>query len=255
MRSSRIKKEANFFDNRYTMRTQNIRNRAHSNLSLFYSQTKSKQFYLEYLREFGAKKKVLEYGCGLGSAAFKMSELGATVLGIDISEIAIKQARLRAEQMQLNNIAFHVMDAEALALGKKRFDLICGNGILHHLSLEKAFDEIARVLKPDGKAVFKEPLGYNPLINVYRILTPHLRTKDEHPLLMDDFKIAKNFFKNINIYYFDLFTLTVIPFLKIPGSAALLRIAAWVDHNTFRIMPYLKRWAGIVIIVLANPYQ
>lgn len=255
MRSSRAKIEAHFFNNRYTRLSQEIRHSTSSNLSLFYSRTESKQFYLEYLWKFGVKKRVLEYGCGLGSSAYIMAGSEAMVWGIDISEVAIKQARQMAQQMQLNNLSFHVMDAEVLAFDECCFDLICGTGILHHLRLEKAFGEIARVLKPEGKAIFKEPLGYNPLINFYRILTPHHHTKDEHPLLEEDFKMARNFFNKVDVYYFDLFTLPVIPFLKIPGSTGLLKIAEWVERKIFRLVPYLKRWAGIVILVLANPYQ
>jgi 2-polyprenyl-3-methyl-5-hydroxy-6-metoxy-1,4-benzoquinol methylase len=76
-----------------------IRHSASSNLSLFYSRTESKKFYLEYLRKFGGKKKVLEYGCGLCSSAYTMAGSGARVWDIDISEIAIKQARQQAQQM------------------------------------------------------------------------------------------------------------------------------------------------------------
>jgi SAM-dependent methyltransferase len=148
------------------------------------------------------------------------------------------------------------MDAETMAFGCCSFDLVCCTGILHHLHIEKAFSEIALVLKPEGKAIFKEPLGYNnPLINFYRILTPHQHTKGEHPLLKEDFKMAQNFFNKVEVYYFDLFTLAVIPFLKIPGSTGLLKIAEWLEHKAFRLIPYLKRWAGIVILILANPYQ
>lgn len=255
MKSSRIKKELNFFHNRYTIRTKKNRDPAPSNLSRFYSRTESKRFYIDYLRKFRANKKILEYGCGMGSSAHMMAGLGAIVWGIDISEIAIKQARLLADQMQLNNLSFHVMDAEALSFGDHRFDLICGTGILHHLRLEKAFGEITRVLKPTGRAIFKEPFGYNPLINLYRILTPHLHTIDEHPLRKEDFKMARRFFNKVEVHYFDLFTLSVIPFMKIPGSTGLLEIASRADRKMFHFFPYLKHWAGIVILVLSQPHQ
>ena len=36
--------------------------------------------------------------------------------------------------------------------------------------------------------LFFEPLGTNPFINFYRYLTPSSRSKDEHPLLKEDFE-------------------------------------------------------------------
>ena len=51
--------------------------------------------------------------------------------------------------------------------------------ILNFLSV---LNEISRILKPNGKLLFIEPLGTNPLINFYRKLTPKSRSKDEHPL-------------------------------------------------------------------------
>jgi ubiquinone/menaquinone biosynthesis C-methylase UbiE len=64
------------------------------------------------------------------------------------------------------------MNAEATTFPDNSFDLICGSSILHHLNLDKACAEIRRILRPDGGAVFIEPLGHNPLINMFRKLTP-----------------------------------------------------------------------------------
>ncbi|WP_428491963.1 hypothetical protein [Rhodopila sp.] len=57
-----------------------------------------------------------------------------------------------------------------------------GIGIIHHLDTRQASREVARVLRPDGNAVFWEPMGTNPIIGLYRMLTPNARTVDEHPL-------------------------------------------------------------------------
>ena len=72
------------------------------------------------------------------------------------------------------------------------------------MQIEKCLDEIHRILKSKGNLIFIEPLGTNPIINLYRKLTPKSRSKDEHPLINKDFKyISKNLLKQkLNIMVF-----------------------------------------------------
>ena len=43
-------------------------------------------------------------------------------------------------------------------------------------------------MKPSAGALFIEPLGHNPVINLYRRRTPEQRTVDEHPLSWTTFR-------------------------------------------------------------------
>jgi ubiquinone/menaquinone biosynthesis C-methylase UbiE len=56
-------------------------------------------------------------------------------------------------------------DAEATGFSDNRFDIITEYGSLHHVDLHLAFAEMARVLKPDGKAICQEALAHNLLIH------------------------------------------------------------------------------------------
>ena len=82
--------------------------------------------------------------------------------------MAVEKARKKAEHDTVTGVSFLVMDAESMKFEDKTFDVVYGSGILHHLNIDKAYRELARVLKPDGVAIFIEPLGHNPLINLYR---------------------------------------------------------------------------------------
>jgi len=63
-------------------------------LSGYYSITTHSVRQFEALIEARANgSMVLEYGCGIGSHAIALSRLGAQVLGIDISDQAIRMAR------------------------------------------------------------------------------------------------------------------------------------------------------------------
>jgi SAM-dependent methyltransferase len=214
---------------------------------------KSSGFYESFLRAHCNEGLTMEYGCGPGSSAFVLAEQAIKVIGIDISDVGIKQALTQAQNKCLPNVSFFVMDAEALAIADNKFDLICGNSILHHLELKKAFAEITRTLKTNGMAIFLEPLGHNPMINLYRKLTPRFRTEDEHPLLMQDLNIAHDYFEKIETHFFHLFSLAAVPFRKLPGFRLLLRFLDALDGATFKILPFIKKYAWIIVIVLAQP--
>jgi ubiquinone/menaquinone biosynthesis C-methylase UbiE len=198
-----------------------------------------------------AGKRVLEYGCGTGSSAFELARRGATVVGIDISPVAMEMA---AEQARRDGVAdratFRLMNAEQLEFPDASFDLICGTGILHHLDLEKSYAEIARVLKPGGRGVFSEPLGHNPLINWYRNRTPEMRTPDEHPLLARDLALARNYFSSIDMRFFQLASIGIVPFRSTPLFKPLYALTEGVDRLMMKVIPPLKWWAWNVVIEL-----
>ena len=215
----------------------------------------SRGYYMDRLRAIAPGNLVLEYGCGPGSMAFLLGHLGATVIGIDISEVAVRQAAERAHHEGLESVSFRVMDAEALQFESNTFDLICGTGILHHLDLRRSYAEIARTLKPNGVAVFTEPLGHNPFINLYRKLTPSMRTVDEHPLHMADLRLAGQYFGKVEKRYFHLNSLLAVPFRRVPGFRGILSTLDAADRALFTLVPPLRPLAWQVVLVLSEPIR
>jgi ubiquinone/menaquinone biosynthesis C-methylase UbiE len=200
-----------------------------------------------------ASKKVLEYGCGKGSSAFMLAGSNAKVTGIDISEVAIEQARQRAQMEGLSEHAsFMVMDAENLEFPDNSFDVVCGSGILHHLNIERSLSEIYRVLTPEGKAIFAEPMGHNPFITLYRNMTPDKRTADEHPLLMKDITDAKRVFPVVEEKYFNACTLTLVPFRRTTFFENLLQYTYSIDNFLFSTFPVTRRLAWSVVLIMSK---
>jgi len=211
-------------------------------------------FYEKVLSSCGPGRRVLEYGCGQGGHAYMLAEKGASVTAIDLSETAIEQAKEEAERRGLqDNTDFRVMNAESLDFEDGTLDVVCGTAIIHHLDLHKAYSEIARVLKPDGFAVFMEPLGHNPLINLYRRLTPRLRTEDEHPLQLEDFELARTFFGVVEVSYFHLVSLLAVPFRSTRLFGRLLNALDAADRSLFRRLPSARKHAWYSVIVLHEP--
>ncbi len=200
-------------------------------------------------------REVLEYGCGQGEGSLLVAgKYGAgAVFGIDISDVAVEQARRHAANDGITNVEFAVMNAEAMDFEDDAFDLIFGFGILHHLDLDVALRELARVVRPGGSCVFLEPMGHNPFLNLYRRLTPHLRTPDEHPLLVRDYEIFRRHFGHLETRYVNLSTLATIPVASWPGGPRLVRAAAGVDRTVLRALPFLGRYAWNVVLTFSRP--
>jgi SAM-dependent methyltransferase len=135
-----------------------------------------------------AGQRVLDFGCGRGERSVMMLGQGAEVDGIDISQVYIDEAAeaARAAGHPEHQFRFVVGDAHALPYDAGAFDLVIGEGIIHHLDLDVALSEVSRVLKPGGRALFLEPLLDNPLLKLFRRITPSARTEDERPLSAAD---------------------------------------------------------------------
>ncbi len=185
---------------------------------------------------------VLEYGCGPGTYSFQYADVAQRVVGIDISDTAVEQARARAVVRGTTNTEFHRMDCEDPDLPPASFDLVCGRAILHHLDLDRSFSTIKRLLKPGGSALFLEPLGHNPAINLFRRLTPSMRTVDEHPLLRGDLTTARRYFDRVEVEPFVFLTLFVAPLATSPVIKHLVHTLEWADRGLLKL-PGI-RWQG-----------
>ena len=159
--------------------------------------------FFQNLKIFCKNAEVLDYGCGTGGSIKKVSEFDPKkITGIDISEVSIEKAKSSLNNLNVDSELL-VENCEKTKFEDNKFDIVYGRGILHHLQTSLCINEIFRLLKPGGKMLFIEPLGTNPIINIYRKLTPNSRSKDEHPLLKKDFEFMKEKFSSIKIKYYD----------------------------------------------------
>lgn len=106
-------------------------------------------------------KYVLDLGCGSGVSTGHLIDLGAEVVGIDISEKMIDVAK----QNYPNN-EFFVESMEKLHFEDNTFDVVSSSLALHYnQKLYPTFKEVGRVLKPKGRFVFSTS---HPLFDVRR---------------------------------------------------------------------------------------
>jgi ubiquinone/menaquinone biosynthesis C-methylase UbiE len=246
VQEERLSREASFHDGTYSKNSR-------AGVTKYYGITQiCWQDYRGFIWQHAPGQHVLEYGCGVGGYTVGLTKVGGKVTGIDISEVALQKADAYAK-VRGYRIPFSVMNAEQMAFADSTYDLIFGAGILHHLDLDRALAELARTLKPTGQAIFLEPLGHNPIINLYRNLTPSMRTPDEHPLTMHDLALARRYFDEVEVKYYNLVSLAFSPLGKIVRTTRLIDVLNALDQTLFKQFPFLQRYAWNANIILRKP--
>jgi cyclopropane fatty-acyl-phospholipid synthase-like methyltransferase len=98
---------------------------------------------------------VFDAGCGTGENALLFAQGGHDVLGVDIVEKAIEEARRKAEERGLSQRAsFEVGDAAEIPVGGRRFETVTDSGFFHALDDERRarfVERLADALVPGGR--------------------------------------------------------------------------------------------------------
>lgn len=95
---------------------------------------------------------ILDLGAGLGSASIPLAVYGANVIAVDISQAMLRYGVEKANGQSIaDNILFARMSAYDLKFNDNVFDAVVVNSVLQQLEKPQLlFDEVKRVLKPDG---------------------------------------------------------------------------------------------------------
>jgi ubiquinone/menaquinone biosynthesis C-methylase UbiE len=95
---------------------------------------------------------VLDVGCGTGgNSAYLAKNIRCKVTGIDVSNIMIKQANERMNDLGLEDrLSFSVGDAYSTNFPEESFDAVITVFVSQFLDLDRAFPEFRRVLKDGG---------------------------------------------------------------------------------------------------------
>lgn len=223
----------------------------------YYSVVKDSEDYkYKWLKERCVSgRKILDFACGNGENGIFAASIGADCIGIDISPEGIFNANKNAKLMNVKRrCKFITMDGENMTFKKNTFDLAVEYGALHHVELDKALSELARVLKPNGEMICVEALRHNPLIHWYRKRTPHLRTKWEvdHILGIESLEIMKKYFDKVEVHFFHLTSLALVPLRKTFLFHILLPITNFIDRFLLSNQ-LIGKYGWIMIVELGSP--
>lgn len=98
----------------------------------------------------------VDLGCGGGRLALELARLGATVVGVDVSDAMIERMESQAKKEGLSGVKGIVSPIEHLSLPAESVDLVISNYALHHL-LDADKAKVVRAaygwLRPGGHLV------------------------------------------------------------------------------------------------------
>jgi len=237
----RKKAELKFHDMNRRGELEESSDKEDANKKYYTTVVRSREYSHKWIQRNAAGKVFLDYACGNGENAILAAQAGAAFsIGLDISRTSVEIARKRAKAFGVKQRTFFVQgDCENTELPNSCVDVVLCYGVLHHLDLRCAFPELRRIMKPGGRCFALEALGYNPLIKLYRYLTPNLRTEWEkkHILSLKDLKFAKRFFKVENVRYWHLLSALTTPLRNTAVFFTTLNVANAIDSVMLRVPP------------------
>lgn len=227
-----------------------------TSLSTYANRYLWRQYLFNFLGNV-AGKVVLDIACGYSMTPVMFALAGAKqVVAVDVAPKTVAMVQRFAEYKGVGErLRTHVGPAEQLPFENASFDLIYGGAALHHLQLDRAGRELARVLKPGGKGGFQDPLGHNLLLEFVRDYVPY---KDKHPIKgtdrpmrIRDVEMFGRAFATYTYRGFELVDMLSKP-LHLKRTSHVQQAFEHIDGVVFKTVPYLQRYARFVITCVTN---
>jgi ubiquinone/menaquinone biosynthesis C-methylase UbiE len=123
----------------------------------FFLEVSQRKYFVEpHISDFAqfanySGKRVLEIGCGIGTAMQSFSESKAIYTGVDLSHNSIELGKKRVTNFDLKEVTLLLADVEKLStiIPLIKYDLIYSFGVLHHTpDIKRALEEIKNFASP-----------------------------------------------------------------------------------------------------------
>lgn len=138
----------------------------------------------------GRKRIVLDLGCGPGisAQAFQATAPGDVVVGLDLSAQMLRHATRTDPEKKVGWLRG---DALSLPIADASVDVVTGHSFLYLLpDRRRAMQEIARVLRPNGRMVLVEPRAQNILADAWSLVRVLFRAGPAFALFMLGWRCA-----------------------------------------------------------------
>jgi ubiquinone/menaquinone biosynthesis C-methylase UbiE len=209
--------------------------------------------HLDHLMSFKGKR-VLNVACGTGELSLFLAHCGCDVVAFDFSPKSVEYAR---EMARINGFAdkiqIDVMDIRNITYPENSFDVVTGEAALHHvIKYDNCFENMYRVLKPGGVALFFENFVFDPMVRLMRPINWYFKGYvGEYSLGREDIEYAKRVFDEVRITDHAVFY-TYARFFYTPSklNRFVARTLKQVDNAVLPTLPFLKRFYSLAYMEL-----
>lgn len=200
-------------------------------------------------------KHIMDCGCGPGHTSIMFTRRGATVQAFDIDESELEKARFLAKENDAD-IEFTNQRFEEINYPDSSFDLAFGSCVIHHVEVDKAGQQLGRVLKPGGRGIFIENSNRNPLLMfarnniVGRFGVPkHGDDEEEHPLQADEIEaIRRSFPGKVIQHHPRLVFFRLADYYLFQRRSRLMTSAMRGLDSLFGSLPFMRKYSYFQII-------
>ncbi len=145
-----------------------------------------------------SRNNLLDAGCGIGLASIYYAPRFLSVMGVDLEEYKIKQAKSLANSNKINNVSFAPANLMEVLFTNKKFETIICFEVIEHVNDDtKLLKGLSRLLKKNGELILSFPsksfmsriaqksldhfkVGYVPS-EIKKIIKPlHLKVVEEY---------------------------------------------------------------------------
>lgn len=100
--------------------------------------------------------RILDAGCGSGTATIALSGEGRYVIGVDISYEMIKLAKINQANLGKHGVEFLIGDLEHLPFKRGSFDFVMSIVALHHTDLGTSLPLLAKIVRKKGVLLVRD---------------------------------------------------------------------------------------------------
>jgi 2-polyprenyl-3-methyl-5-hydroxy-6-metoxy-1,4-benzoquinol methylase len=260
---ARIAREAGFFDKFYGHERTEFDTAV---LSRYKSLSSRALYSKEYrIASFGdlRGKRILDVGCGTGNNSVLLALLGAEVVGIDVSPVAIEKATAVAKSAGVSDRATFVVQSLEEYRPDNKFDVIWIDAFLHHML--PIFEDTMRLLcsfaGPDGQLVISEPIRTSAVVRALRRLFPENvdATPDERPLEQREMQLIRRYVNVTGSRYFhgvSRINSRILGSNSYERASALRRSLADLLCRIDQLLlalPVLRDYLGGIVVLIGTP--
>ncbi|MFN9254912.1 MAG: magnesium protoporphyrin IX methyltransferase [Gemmatimonas sp.] len=135
-------------------------------------------------------KRVLDAGCGTGTASIELAQRGAEVVAIDLSPTLVQHAQERAEEVGIDDIDFRSGDMLDPSLG--HFDYVVAMDSIIHYELEDMEKALATLAPRVNERMLITVAPRTPMLTVMRAVGKLFPRSDRSPSIVP---VSENAFR------------------------------------------------------------